>query len=643
MTDWLAYLAFRTVETVARMLPSSVAWRMGAGLGWLALWLSPRYRRLATRNLTIAFGREMSEKEIRKLARRHMMYLGGNFVAGMKMPFLKPEAINQLLELEGIEPVKEALKAGRGAVYVIMHMGNWEILTQSAAPLAGKKPAALFQPLHNAPLNAHVLHLRERIGCKLFNRQDGFHAPVAFVRENGILGVLSDQRAGGSGVWCPFFGRLASTTTLPVLIARRTGAPMFPMGVITTAPGRWKVVIGPELPGASRNFSSEEATAVMNERLEDMIRRSPADWFWVHNRWRTTLGEYLLADTKRGLSLAPHRTVADLQPFEIVIRAPDTLSDACLSIPAVRAIRRGRPDARITILTPDKLADLWRMEPEADEVLAVPEGAGISQAAALLKATGRHYDAGILFTDFRRAAKALDKGGVPHLTGYEGHRRKRLLDIVIPPRKNPGPVQHRTREYLRIALRLGANVEDSTLHDPLPSAVAAWSGGKVIVGLCPGGESGSAQRWPVERWAEAAKLLAERERIHWVIFGTAAETALGAQLSSLIGSDCTDLTSKTTLAELATRLRQCRVVISHDSGPLQLAALLGVPVIGIFGPTESAHTGPAGPQHTIIRRHVECSPCFLNKCPIDHRCMLEIPPQRVADAVLHYCQSPATV
>src|SRR5689334_21356814 len=83
---------------------------------------------------------------------RHMMHLGGNFVAGMKTPFMKPEAVNRLLELEGLEPVKEALKAGRGAVYVIMHMGNWEILTQSAAPVAGTKPGALFQPLHNAPL-----------------------------------------------------------------------------------------------------------------------------------------------------------------------------------------------------------------------------------------------------------------------------------------------------------------------------------------------------------------------------------------------------------------------------------------------------------------------------------------------------------
>ncbi|HEX2746839.1 MAG TPA: glycosyltransferase family 9 protein [Verrucomicrobiales bacterium] len=639
MLDRLAYFAFRTVETVARMLPSAGAWRMGAGLGLLAYGLSARYRRLVQDNLTIAFGREMDRKQIRKLARKHLMNVGGNFVAGMKIPFMKPADVDKLLELEGIEHVERAVAGGKGVVYALMHMGNWEILSQAAIIAPGSAAGALYQPLHNVPLNAHVLRLRKRTGCTLLNRQEGFHPAVAFVKENKVLGVLSDQRAGESGVWCPFFGRLASTTTLPSLIAKRSGAPMFPVGVITVRPGRWKMVVGEPLPGISRNFSAEQASAVMNERLEQIIRRSPVDWFWVHNRWKTPKPEFLLANAKRGQSLAPGRTAADLQRFEIVIRSPDTLSDACLSIPAVRAIRRGRPDARITVLTPEKLADLWRMEPEVDEVLAAPVNAGVSQSAALLKATGRHYDAGILFTDSKPAAKELAKAGVYHLTGYAGCR-KRLLDQVIPPKQKPGPVQHRTREFLRIAWRIGANVEDPSLHNPLPSN-AATTGDRIIIGLCPGGEHGTTQRWPLERWAEAAKLVAARERVHWMIFGTAAEAPLGAQLAGLIGGDCTDLTGKTTLAELAIRLRGCRAVVTHDSGPLQLAALLGVPTIAIFGPTEPAHTAPAGGPHTVIRRHVECSPCFLDKCPLDFRCMLEIPPQRVADAVLRHCQTTA--
>jgi len=634
MSSWLAYIAFRTVETVARMLPAPLAWRLGSALGWLCMWLSPRYRRLVIRNLTIAFGQEKSPEEIKTLARKHMMHLGGNFFAGMKMPFMAPEKIRQHLETEGVEKIAAALKSGTGVVYSLLHMGNWEILSQRNVLAAGYGIGGIYQPMHNEHLNAHILRCRERTGSRMFDRKDGFHAPVAFVKEVSGLGVLSDQRAGEKGVWCPFFGRLASTTTLPVLIAKRAGAPVFPVGVITIAPGRWKVVVGDPLPSASRDLSVEEVTALMNERLEKIIRLSPADWFWVHNRWRTPRGEILLANAKRGLALAPGGKVEDLQPFEIVIRAPDTLSECCHSLPAVRALRRGRPDARITVLSAEKFTAFWRMDPEVDEVLAVPDNA---KAAGILKATGRYYDAGVLFAESRQAAQELK--GVGRLIGYEAGR-KRLLDQIIPPRKNPGPVAHRTRDYLRIALHCGANVEDPTLLDPLPGG--EWTPGSFIA-LCPGGAHGPAQRWPVERWAEAAKLVAEKSGANFAVFGTAAEAAEGAKLTALLGANCKDLTGKTTLEQLARYFRQCRAVVAHDSGPAHFAALLGVPVITIFGPTESAQTAPAGPQHTAVRRHVECSPCFLPRCPMDHRCMTELTPPRVADAILQTLAQPAPV
>ncbi len=631
MASWLAYIAYRTVETAARLLPVSLAWRLGAGLGWLSLWLSPRYRRLVIRNLTIAFGREKSPAEIKALARRHMSHLGGNFLASMKLPFMRPEKVRRMIESEGVEKIVAALEAGRGAVYSLLHMGNWEILTQDRVLTPGRHGGAIFQPLHNKYLNAHVLRCRERSGCRLFSRKDGFHGPVAFVRENGPLGVLSDQRAGEKGVWCPFFGRLASTTTLPVLIARRAGAPVFPVGVVTVSPGRWKVVVGDPLPPVSRDLSVEEATALMNERLEQIIRLSPADWFWVHNRWRTPRGEILLTNAKRGLALAPHGAVEDLQPFEIVIRAPGSLSECCHALPAARALRRGRPDARITVLAAEHVAPFWRMDPEVDEVLAVPAG---QSAAAVLRATGRYYDAGVLFSDTRQAAK--DLSGTGRLIGYDAGR-KRLLDQVIPPRRNPGPVAHRTRDYLRIALHCGAVVDDPSLFDPLPGG--DWIPGEFIA-LCPGGAHGPAQRWPLERWAEAARLVAEQSGAHFAVFGTAAEAGEGAALTALLGPNCKDLTGKTTLEQLARHFRRCRAVVAHDSGAAHFAARLGVPVVTIFGPTESAQTAPQGPQHTTVRRHVECSPCFLSRCPMDHRCMLELTPQRLAAAILQTLQQP---
>ena len=134
MSSWFAYLAFRTVETFSRMLPTSVAWRVGAAFGWLCLWMSPYYRRLVTRNLTIAFGRELPPQEIRKLTRRHMMNLGGNFFAGMKMPYLKMEAVLRHLEVEGIEHVQEALAGGHGALgFKSLPRKRWGLQTKCGA------------------------------------------------------------------------------------------------------------------------------------------------------------------------------------------------------------------------------------------------------------------------------------------------------------------------------------------------------------------------------------------------------------------------------------------------------------------------------------------------------------------------------
>lgn len=629
MSDFLSYCAFRMVETIARLLPASVAWRLGAGLGMLGYWLSPHYRRLLARNLTIAFSPEMNAGEIKALAKRHMRLLGGNFLAGMKIPWMKPEAIRRCFEIEGQEHATEALSRGSGLVYVLMHMGNWELLSHAAVMTPGGiKGGALFQGLHNKRVNAHVLRCRERTGCRLFDREDGFHAPATFVKEGNALGVLADQRAGAKGVWAPFFGRLASTTTLPALIAKRAGAPMVPVGVITVAPGRWRVVISEEIPGISPGLSAEESAAIMNERLEAIISRSPADWFWVHNRWRTPKPEILLTNARRGLALGNERGVDELVPFEIIIRAPDSLTDACFALPAVRAIRRGRPDSHITVFTCAATADFWRMDPEVDEVLVFPDDAGVSEAARLVRDTGINYDAGILFTEDAAGAKAFKKAGVPLLAGYEAGR-KRLLDIIIPPRKNPGPIVHRSRDFLRIALRLGANVDDATLMDLLPGA--AGPGTEFIAAIAPGATNETA-RWPVEKFAEAVKLAAI-PGVKWLILGTADEKPLGAKLAAALGPQATDLTGTTSVRELAAQLQRCQVLIANDNGALHLAAMLGIPVIGIYGPTEPELTRPQGSAHTILRRHVECSPCFLESCAMDHRCMKELPAERAAAAL----------
>jgi ADP-heptose:LPS heptosyltransferase len=137
-----------------------------------------------------------------------------------------------------------------------------------------------------------------------------------------------------------------------------------------------------------------------------------------------------------------------------------------------------------------------------------------------------------------------------------------------------------------------------------------------------------------ERFAEAAAKITAQSSAQWILLGTRNDAAIGEQIAAAIGDHCVNRIGQTTLEELIDELRQCRLLLTNDTGTMHLAALLGVPVVAIFGSTEPRLTGPLGDGHIILRHHVECSPCFLRECPIDFRCMKAVSVQEVATAVL---------
>jgi heptosyltransferase-2 len=118
------------------------------------------------------------------------------------------------------------------------------------------------------------------------------------------------------------------------------------------------------------------------------------------------------------------------------------------------------------------------------------------------------------------------------------------------------------------------------------------------------------------------------------LFGTGRDAAVGEQIAAALGDRCVNRIGQTTLDQLIDELHACRLLLTNDTGTMHLAALLGIPVVAIFGSTEPRLTGPLGNSHIILRHHVECSPCFLRKCPIDFRCMKAVSVEEVADALL---------
>ncbi len=622
--DYLVYLLVLGLLAVLGRLPLALVFRLGSLLGLLAWLILPKYRRLARHNIGIAFGRAMTPREIRRTVRRHFQTLGANLLSAPRLARMPESAVQSRVDLVGFEHLRNALDQGKGVVMAINHIGNWELYAQLIGRVRDVPVGAIFQSQRNKHLNKLIDRDRRRLGLHTFDRRKGYLGGVDLVQQGGILAILIDQHAGDNSLWTPLFGRLASTSTLAGIIAQRTGAPLISVAIHTTGPARWRCEIEPPVESTGR--SVEELTATLNRTLEKEIAASPADWFWLHDRWKTPQ-PFLLGRARRGFYLPPDQPAPSLQPFNLLIRSSNWLGDAVMSIPAVEACKRGRPDLRITILTPAKLAALWRRVTAVDDVIEIARGESPRQ---LGRRMDRKFDAAILFPNSLRSALEARALRIKHVTGFAGHQRRWLLDHI--PHFAPDSGGHHANRYLRLVGYCGAPIGE-TVATFARKAEAPRAGRPPRIGVCPGAEYGPAKRWPAEHFAAAMREYHSTTPSDWMLFGVAGDAPSGEEIAQACPFPVQNRIGRTTLDELMDELAACDVLLTNDTGTMHLAAFLGVPTVAIFGSTEPDLTSPLGDFHQILRNKVDCSPCFLRECPIDFRCMTAISPTDAADAL----------
>jgi heptosyltransferase-2 len=646
MLDFVVYLLYRIGLAIATAIPIRFLFAVGQFLGICAWLVSGNYRRLANRNVAIAFANEKTPREMRRLVRRHFQRLGANLLCSVKLTTMPPEKILRRVTVDNIQAMDREFRARVPVVLVLSHLGIWELFAQLMPKFVGYvRNASVYQKLGNRFIDAHVRRTRGQTGLELFDRQQGFQPVIDLLRSGGGVGVLSDQHAGDHGLWTPFFGRLASTSPLPALLAKRTRAALIAAGVYTIGPARWRMVFTERFDLPNRDSSVAALTAEINQIIEQQVRVAPEDWFWVHNRWKTPQPNFLLAQYKRGVYVPPAVSPQGLKPFRILVRSSNWLGDSVMSVPAVRAIKAARPDAQVTIAAPEKIAPLWKLVPEVDAIIPLPGNWLLSSVRLIRRAPP--FDVAILFPNSLRAALESWLTAIPRRVAYRGHWRRWLLNQIVPIPRKPGPPEHHSLRFLRIARECGADTEqprsEKTFDAQRPTPYAHLTGVhkesvadnyQLKIGLCAGAEYGLAKRWLPERFAEAAERVSAQSPVQWMLFGTARDALAGAKVAAALGDRCVNRIGQTTLDQLIDELHDCRLLLTNDTGTMHLAALLGIPAVAIFGSTEPRLTGPLGNGHIILRHHVECSPCFLRECPIDFRCMKAVGVEEVADAVL---------
>jgi len=322
----------------------------------------------------------------------------------------------------------------------------------------------------------------------------------------------------------------------------------------------------------------------------------------------------------------------------LLVRSPNPLGDACMSLPAVRAMKRSGFDPSITVLCRENLLPLWEIQPEVDAVIAFPKGISPRAVGRIIRERNKRlFDAAVLLPHSLRSALEVRSAGIKNLIGYRGHWRSLLLKQLITDPETSAENQHHVHRYLHIAREIGADISDLDALlkiPPPPSPIPTNREDSIHLGICPGAEYGNAKRYPIERYAAAVKILKKSRPetpIRVSVFGSPAERVIAEELATLLGEPVTNRAGETSIAGLVDELRSCHFLATNDTGTMHLAAALGVPTVAIFGSTEPDFTSPiGGGVHRIIRHKVDCSPCFLRECPIDYRCMLRIEPGLVA-------------
>lgn len=625
------WAALAALVWLLRRLPLRLVFRVGeaAGLG-LAV-LLPGYRRLAQTNIARAL--DLPPREARRLAWKNFQTLAANGAASFRLAAMTPEETTQAVEIEGADNLRSAVARGRGVVLAINHLSNWEVYAQLVYHMPETRFGTIYQALRNKKVDALINADRRRRGVQTFDRSQGYAGPLRLLRQGGVLGVLIDQHAGDSGTWMPFFGRLCSTSTLAETLARRAGAPVVPAAVVTVGPGRWRAVFEPALELEASPTGSLSLT--LNHILEKQIRRAPHDWFWVHNRWKIPKPEFLLARHRRGWLLPEGCPAHGLKPFRIVARSPNWLGDACMAFDAIRALKSGRPDARLAVLAPAKLAALWRLAPEVEEVIEIGPGEPPWVVAAKLRA---RFDAAVLFPHSLRSALEVALAGIPRRVGRPGHARGLLLDQILRPKnKHPAPPpQHHADRYNELVQWCGA-----VLPPPLCLRPSGQPKEKPVVLICPGADYGPAKRWPAAKFRRTIELVEAQKPCRWLVVGTAADALTAEEICQGCQASLENLAGTTSLDDLLGLLQGADALLTNDTGTMHLADLIGVPLVAIFGSTEPKLTGPRGPAAIALRHHVECSPCFLRRCPRDFRCMEAVDPEEAAAALLRLLKAPA--
>lgn len=612
----VTYLGFLGFELCLRLLPMIFWCYLGEFIGLLGWLIMPRYRRRILRNLRIIFRKELSTRELHMLTRKNFQTTICNFVSAAKAATMSDRALEKHYRIKGAENVYNAIDKGKGLACAISHAGNWELLARIRPSFATvSRFGSMYRELDNPLIETLWQKRRQSSGCEMLGKKaNTFADATQILRDNGMLGILCDQNAGNYGIIVPYYKKLTSTTNLPALLQRRTGATLITVNVKTLRRGFWEVEFSTPLELPLKNKDTADTTARINKSLSILGKQSPLDGFWLHNRWK----QDVILPRGEPIPKVALITSKTNSPLRILLSTPKAFDKAIITVPLLRSFILARPDTEWTIICPSEQKSFWELQPEVR--LVIDKSKDLKNA---LLSTNNDpetaLDIALFLDEDNTVLKHIPALGDITLGCLPSHPYKSKIRRFPHPLLSSKPKHY----FTEIALLAKQFLIPITAECFTPQKTSPIEQQPLVL-LAPFSSLGNKAEAPLSLWEElvaqldipCAFIAQERDR---------ERLAPLAEKLSLPYYACGD-------KELLTQLSVATALIAVDGVLPALAAHTGLPCTTLFGPRMPEQHRPLGTFHTQVSTHNDCCPCLYETCPRQIPCLHNLRAEQVLRA-----------